>query len=201
MQNLNCAKESFTPHFNHNLDQENIDKGKANARGLEILLRKKTGGISGWIAYNLNQVVYNFPSLNEGKIFLADHNKTHELKSVIVTRVWGLDFTANWVLSSGGPYTSRERLFVEPGSGYGIKIIGDRNERRLGAVHHLDINISKSLKINTAIIDVGCSIYNVYNQNNISHKRYNPYTSQLSVKDVSMFGITPNAYIKIRLLM
>ena len=83
----------------------------------------------------------------EGKIFLADHNKTHELKSVIVTGVWGLDFTANWVLSSGGPYTNRERLFVEPGSGYGIKITGDRNERRLGAVHHLDINISKSLKI------------------------------------------------------
>ena len=84
------------------------------------------------------------PNLNEGKIFLADHNKTHELKSVIVTRVWGLDFTANWVLSSGGPYTSKERLFVEPGSGYDIKITGDRNERRLGAVHHLDINISKS---------------------------------------------------------
>ena len=89
-------------------------------------------------------------------------------------------------------------MFVEPGSGYDIKITGDRNEKRLDAVHHLDLNISKSLKINTTIIDVGCSVYNVYNQNNISHKRYNPYTSQLTVKDVSMFGITPNAYIKIR---
>lgn len=198
MMNLFQFQESFTPHFNHNLNQENMDLGKANARGLEILLRKKIGGISGWIAYNLNQVQYNFPSLNEGKIFLADHNKTHELKSVIVTRFMDLDFTANWVFSSGGPYTSIERLFVEPGSGYGIKITGHRNARRMDSVHHLDINISKSLRINTAIIDVGCSVYNVYDQNNISHKRYNPYTSQLSVKDVSMFGITPNAYIKIR---
>ena len=88
----------------------------------------------------------------------------HELKLVLVTSRWGLDLTSNWVFSSGGPYTSIERMFVEPGSGYGIKITGGRNERKMGAVHHLDINISKSLEINFAIIDIGCSIYNVYNQ-------------------------------------
>ena len=190
-------RDSFTPHSNYGLDQESIDLGKGNSSGLEMLIRRKTGHISGWISYNLNQTEYDFPSLNKGEIFLADHNKMHELKLVLVTSLWGLDLTSNWVFSSGGPYTSIERMFVEPGSGYGIKITGGRNERKMGAVHHLDINISKSLEINFAIIDIGCSIYNVYNQSNVSHKRYNPYTSQLTVKDVSMFGITPNAYIKI----
>ena len=115
-----------------------------------------------------------------------------------VTSIWGIDLTTNWVFSSGGPYTSLDKIYVEPGSGYGIIIASDRNNRKLDAVHHLDISISKSLEINSTIIDIGCSIYNVYNQKNISHKRYNPYTSELSVTDVSMFGITPNAYIKVR---
>ena len=122
----------------------------------------------------------------------------HELKSVFATRFWGIDVTTNWVYSSGGPYTSLDKMYVEPGSGYGITIIGDQNNKKLDAVHHLDISISRSMEVYSAIIDIGCSIYNVYNQNNISHKRYNPYTSELSVTNVSMFGVTPNAYIKVR---
>jgi len=61
----------------------------------------------------------------------------------------------------------------------------------------LDIGISKSWKISPVVIDVGFSIYNIYNKNNVSHKRYNPYTSQLSVSNISMFGMTPSVNIKI----
>ena len=43
---------------------------------------------------------------------------------------------------------------------------------------------------------IGFSIYNVYNQKNISHKRYNPYTSQVSVSNVFMLGITPSINLK-----
>ena len=82
-------------------------------------------------------------------------------------------------------------------SGFDIITIGNRNKERLPSIHHLDINISKSIIVSKALIDIGCSVYNIYNKNNISHKRYNPWTTELSISDVSMFGITPNAYIKI----
>ena len=86
---------------------------------------------------------------------------------------------------------------IESGSGYDINITSDRNLRRLPSTHHMDVNISKSIQSSKINIDFGCSIYNIYNKNNISHKRYNPYTTSLSVTEVAMFGITPNAYVKL----
>ena len=198
LKDLFQFQDTFSPHLNQNLGEANIDIGKGSTKGLEILLRKKSGNISGWISYNQNHTQYNFPGLNNGEIYLADHNRMHELKSVVVTRFWGIDVTTNWVYSSGGPYTSLDKMYVEPGSGYGITITGDQNNKKLDAVHHLDISVSRSMEVYSAIMDIGCSIYNVYNQNNISHKRYNPYTSELSVTNVSMFGVTPNVYIKVR---
>ncbi|GIS53014.1 hypothetical protein Ct9H90mP29_00560 [bacterium] len=37
-------------------------------------------------------------------------------------------------------------MYVEPGSGYGITITGDQNNKKLDAVHHLDISISRSME-------------------------------------------------------
>ena len=48
----------------------------------------------------------------------------------------------------------------------------------------------------SVLFNLGFSIYNVYNNENISHKRFNPYTSQLSVSNVFMLGITPSINLK-----
>ena len=57
--------------------------------------------------------------------------------------------------------------------------------------------LSKKVKIASKIVDLGLSIYNIYNRKNISHKRYNPFSQNLVVTNVPMFGITPNAFFKI----
>ena len=40
-------------------------------------------------------------------------------------------------------------------------------------------------------------IAHLYNKKNIAHKRYNPFSRELSIKDISMFGITPSIFAKI----
>ena len=115
-----------------------------------------------------------------------------------MTKLWNLNMSISWVFSSGGVFTDIDNVYVEPGSGYDISVISNRNLRRLPSTHHMDVNISKSIQNSIVNIDFGCSIYNIYNKNNISHKRYNPYTTNLSIAEVAMFGITPNAYVRLR---
>ena len=180
---------------NWTVSNNEIGFGTGTARGMELLLRKKEGMVSGWISYHLNRTKYDFPSLNNGDSFLANHDKMHEFKSVIMTRIRKWDFTATWVYASGRVYTSTENMYVN--SGYQISTTGNQNNERLDSIHHLDVSISRTWQVSPAVIHTGLSIYNLYDQWNISHKRYNPYTTQLAVTDVAMFGITPMAFVKI----
>ena len=71
------------------------------------------------------------------------------------------------------------------------------NGERLPYIHHLDVAISTEWMFKSVLFNLGFSIYNVYNESNISHKRYNPYTPQLSVSNVFMLGITPSINLKV----
>ena len=102
---------------------------------------------------------------------------------------------ANWSYSSGRVYTHPDdinktndfQIIFNPGS---------RNNERLDPVHHLDISISKKYILNRLQLDIGLSIYNIYNRKNVSHKRYNPYTSGNIISDVIMLGVTPTFFIQ-----
>ena len=174
-----------------------IDPGSGKSRGIELLLRKKTGKVNGWVTYHHNQTKYFTPNYNNNKKYLADHDKTHEFKSVIIINFLNFDFSASWVFSSGRPFTQINNLYLESGSGYEIFTKENYNSKRIKNSHHLDISITKSLYISQVTMDIGFSIYNLYNRKNINHKRYNPYTGTLSISDVAMFGITPSIYTKI----
>jgi hypothetical protein len=171
----------------------NIGSGKTN--GIEIILRKRKGPITGWLSYQQNKTKYNFPELNNGKSFLSDHDKTQEFKSVFMTNIGSWELTANWVFASGHVYTDSENVEVVPGGE--IIITSGRNESRLPPIHHLDVSLSKIWEVSIAKIHTGLSIYNLYDRNNISHKRYNPYKSELTMTDVVMFGITPTIFLQI----
>jgi len=179
------------------LEQNLIMNGNGYARGFEILFRKTEGKITGWTAYQLNRTEYSFPNFNENEKFLSDYDVTQELKSVFITTINGWNFTANWVFASGRVYTNKDYINIDNQEKI-IQLSDNINKERLNPIHHLDISIAKTWFISKIKIYSGLSIYNLYNKNNISHRKYNPYTSTLSSSDVSMFGITPTLFLKIR---
>ena len=170
----------------------NIGSGTAN--GIEFLIRKRKGFITGWLSYQRNKTQYTFPNLNQGKPFFSDHDKTQEFKSVFMTNIGSWELTANWVFASGHVSTDFENVDVE---NLEIIISSDRNKSRLPPIHHLDVSFSKTWVVSIAKVHTGLSIYNIYDRNNISHKRYNPYTPELSITNVAMFGITPTIFLQI----
>ena len=186
---------SFEDYLSYN--NEIIDPGYGRIEGLEIQFRKKSGMITGWISYHNSNTKYQLSDFNQGKLFFADHDKNHELKTIILGEIFNTNLSASWVFSSGRPFTSLENLYVESGSGYEIFSKGDYNNERVKSSHHLDISLVKSLEMSKVQIELGFSIYNLYNKKNIAHKRYNPFSRELSIKDISMFGITPSIFAKI----
>ena len=195
IKNLYKIKNSFSIFDNES--NTNIILGDGEKKGLELILRKKIGSVRGWISYHLNETSHKFPDYNNGQSFLADFDKLNEFKVVAITRVLNCDLTANWVYSSGANYTNIDNMYVEAGTGYTINNTGEINEERLPPVHHLDIALSKEWMVKSIIFNLGFSVYNIYNKSNISHKRYNPYTPQLSVSNVFMLGITPSINLKV----
>ena len=169
--------------------------GTEKTAGGEIFIRRKNKQINGWIAYQLNNTKYSFDDIDNGQFFNADHDITHELKTIIITSILDYDVTANWSFSSGRVYTHQNEINITND----FQIIfnpGARNKERLNPVHHLDISISKKYIFKRLQLDAGLSIYNVYNRKNVSHKRYNPYTSGNIISEVIMLGITPTLFIQ-----
>ena len=128
---------------------------------------------------------------------MADFDKLNEFKIVAITRFWSYDLIANWVFSSGTNYTNIDNMYVESGTGYTINSIWEINEERLPHIHHLDVAISREWMLRSVLFSLGIFIYNVYKKSNISYKRYNTYTPELSVSNVYMLGITPSINLKV----
>tara|TARA_B100000700_G_scaffold16483_1_gene16323 strand:- start:479 stop:1231 length:753 start_codon:yes stop_codon:yes gene_type:complete len=177
---------------------DNDFSGSEITAGSEIFIRRKNKPINGWVAYQYNNTKYSYNDIDDGLFFPADHDVTHEFKSVIMTSILNYDFTANWSYSSG-------RVFTHPNEinkTNSFQIIFNpetRNRERLKPVHHLDISISKNYVVDRFKLNAGISIYNIYNKRNISHKRYNPYTGGNIISDVFMLGITPTFFIQANL--
>ena len=188
---LSEQNESGNPYYTESQGEEKIN-------GAEVLIRRKNHLINGWISYHFNQTKYSFPDINNGKLYNADHDLRHEFKSVLVTSILNWDITTSWSYSSGRVFT-HENDINKTNDFQIIFDLDSRNKQRLPSIHHLDLSISKMYKLKKFEINAGLSIYNVYNRKNISHKRYNPYTSGKILSDVIMLGTTPTIFIEVKI--
>ncbi|MFQ6612709.1 MAG: carboxypeptidase-like regulatory domain-containing protein [Fidelibacterota bacterium] len=83
-----------------------LERGSGKAYGLESLLRGEWGRLSGWVTYAYSVSTRRYPSLQQGKSFLADGDQTHRLKALVTLRI-NRDITASTTLqfTSGYPKT------------------------------------------------------------------------------------------------
>jgi len=138
--------------------------------------------------------------MNNGKPFPALHDQTHEVKIVSRYSKWGWNFSGTWVYATGKPYTSPESQYsitLLDGNSLSYIHVSDKNSYRLPAYHRLDLSISKQYEKDTYSFDVGGSIFNVYNRQNVWYKEYNLETTPITVTDYVLLGFTPTVYFKI----
>ncbi len=189
--------------------------GQMRSYGLEVLLRKNTGKLSGWLAYTLSRSEQQTPGrnatetgINEGNWYRSGYDKLHNLSITSTydySKKW--NFGANFVLQSGQPVTLPNEQYeyggvtdetgaIIPGSGITIPSFGLRNGSSLPAYHHLDVSATytpKSTKKKNWKGEWVFSIYNLYGRKNAASIsfRQNEISGSNEAIRLSIFGIVP----------
>ena len=184
-------------------EKNNLPIGSGNSKGLELFLHKKSGSLHGWLSYTFGKIEHFSPDLNDGKTFLADHDRTHEFKTVAITSPGTWDITLSWIYSSGMTYTPAGIPFS---NNYIINytIIPDdssanRNTERLDPIQRIDLSITKHLELFSSHWELGFSIFNLFNKKNISHTKFVDSEGNILPTEVHMLGITSTFHIRLSL--
>ena len=179
-----------------------ILNGEMRSYGLEILFRKNTGKLNGWIAYTLSKSQQRTPGrfaneigINNGDWYKNSYDKTHNLAvtgSYKLNTKWS--FGANFTLQTGQPVTYPNGQYVY--QGITVPSYGLRNENNLPTYHHLDISATlipkKNLKRKWQTEWV-FSVYNLYARKNAASISFsqNLETGQNEAVRLSIFGMVP----------
>ena len=177
--------------------------GEMRSYGLEILFRKNTGKLSGWIAYTLSRSEQKTPGrtpeesgINNGDWYRSAYDKMHNLAvtgSYKLSKKW--NFGANFTLQTGQPVTFPNGQYEY--QGITVPSYGLRNEDNLPLYHHLDISATLTPKQSETKKWKGewvFSIYNLYGRKNAASIsfRQNQDTGNNEALRLSIFGLVPS---------
>ncbi|WP_116788187.1 TonB-dependent receptor [Flavobacterium psychrotrophum] len=177
--------------------------GEGRAYGLELMLKKNTGKLTGWLSYTLSRAEQRTPGgiaggkgINNGDWYRANYDKTHNLSltgAYQFTKKWS--FGAIFTLQSGQAATFPNGKYQY--QGITVANYGTRNDDNLSAYHHLDLSatyVPKPDKIKGWQGEWVFSIYNAYARNNAASYTFgqNQDTGASEAKRMSIFGIMPS---------
>lgn len=189
--------------------QDNVTSGRGWSYGTELLVRKKTGKLSGWVGYTLSWTKWNFPELNFGQTFYPRHDRRHDVSVVTIYEInKHITLSANWVYGTGNAltlpvskYTGIQEYFFgsvaddqEHLMNTELSEYSGRSNFRAEPFHRMDIAIQfrKKKKRFERTWEVG--IYNVYNRKNPFFYDMAPQgtTGKKVLKKYSLFPILPS---------
>ena len=159
--------------------EDKLTQGKGRSYGVELIVRKEKGKITGWAGYTLSWNDRQFTEINKGKRFPAKFDNRHKFNIIANWKIKPkLELTGSWTYATGNRLTvsfenyqavspqhpfpggSLVPPYIDSG---GLDYYTERNNFQLPAYHRLDlgINIYRPKKKNRMGI-WNISIYNVY---------------------------------------
>jgi hypothetical protein len=168
--------------------------GKGWGYGVEFLIRKKYGKLTGWISYTLSKAKRQFPDINGGNIFLAKQDRPNNIAIVGMYELNPkLTFSATWIFISGNPVTFPSGRYAIDGNI--VPYYTERNGYRMPDYHRLDIGLTWQRK-KTASFESNWnfSIYNVYARANayaINFQQDPNDPTKMQAVQLSLFRFVP----------
>ncbi|MET4108957.1 MULTISPECIES: hypothetical protein [Hymenobacter] len=187
--------------------------GQGRVQGLEVLVRRKTGRLTGWVGYTLARNERQFDQLNQSRWYPYKYDRRHDASVVLIYQVRPHStLSATWTYGTGNALTLAQGNYQVIDQSYGLiagapsdrylypeaEVYGDKNSYRLRAYHRLDLGatFTKSVKYGERIWRVGA--YNAYSRHNSYYIYYSSgendsyFTKgQRRLYQLSLFPILP----------
>lgn len=186
----------------HKAIEQVLLNGEARAYGLEVMLKKNTGKLTGWVSYTLSRAEQRTPGrtpgepgINNGRWYRANYDKTHNFSLTAayqLARKWNFGGIFTYQTGKAATYPIGKYEY----QGITVANYGARNINYLPAYHHLDLSATYTPKPYSKKRWKGewvFSIYNVYGRNNAASLMFeqNRETGLSEAKRISIFGIVP----------
>ena len=166
-------KERAQILLNENLEGE-LRVGSARAYGLELMLRKDIGKLTGWVSYTYSKIEKKIDQVNDNNWYNAKYDKPHDL-SIVLSYEFNkrLSASTNFVYSTGSAVTFPTGKYDFHGTI--IPVYSERNGERLPDYHRLDCSITLQSKthkkknpdqLKRFQSQWVLSVYNVYDRRN-----------------------------------
>ncbi len=153
--------------------------GKGMIKGIEFLLYKQKGTITGWIGYTLSKNSRKFAGINNGKEYPFKYDQRHNISIVCNYKISEkLSLSGTWVYNTGnsitlpsGKYKLYNINYTDPYVGNrnvynDVHVYTEKNGYRMPDYHRLDFGINYSKVKKAGISNWSFGIYNAYNRQN-----------------------------------
>lgn len=147
-------------------------KGRGWNYGLNMMLHKQSGAVTGWVSYSLGRALRKFDNPEYPGIYPANHERIHELNAVCSYKYDKWDFSGTFIYASGLPFTAPNSFYIS--SGKVIASFGDHNACRMRPYVRLDLSVSRTLrKDENQENGINFSLYNVLcRRNEVMYRLY-----------------------------
>ena len=190
--------------------EDQIVRGKSWSYGVEAMVQKHVGKLTGWVGYTLSWTRMQFPDLNFGRAFYARYDRRHDASVVVMYKLReGLSLSATWVYGTGNAITLPLASYSLPTHSplpsansflnfyNNATEYSDRNAYRMAAYHRMDVGIQWHKKKSWGERTWELSVYNLYNRRNpyfyyIGSSTNSQNQSVTTLKQITLFPLIPS---------
>jgi hypothetical protein len=210
----------FNPADDPNNPGDDLLLGDGNSYGLDLLVRRSTGRLTGWTTVSLLKASRTFP--DPAAIGIEGVPQTVTFAPIFDRRVdvdvvmqyelpRGVDAGLRWNYGSGTPFTRpvAQVLSFETdiaGGGYRFPyprtgddedpnyyvVLADRNRERYPAYHRLDVTVRRPYTRRWGTFTPYVQVLNAYNKRNVLFYFYNYDKTPPTRSGISMFPVLPS---------
>ncbi len=153
--------------MNEHLETEVLN-GDGKAYGVEMMLKKKRGKLTGWVNYTYSRVLHKIDGefdeerVNDGEFFPANYDKPHDFKFVANYKISRrINISSNFFYSTGRPFTA-PIAYYQSENAYRV-YYSDRNAMRMPDYVRLDLAATINGNLVKKKINHGSLTFAVYN--------------------------------------
>ncbi|HEV2132322.1 MAG TPA: TonB-dependent receptor [Longimicrobiaceae bacterium] len=208
----------FNPAGDPNDVSDDVHDGTGRSYGLDVLVRRSMGRLTGWTTVSLLRAERSFPNpLADGwedlpptVSFPPIFDRRVDVDLVLEYRLpWEVQAGARWNFGSGLPYTRPVAQYV--GWEYDLRegdyrlptsrarrdgvplyvVLGERNTQRYPAYHRLDMTLRRTFQPRWGTLTPYLQVLNGYNRRNVLFYFYNYNRNPPTRSGISMFPLLP----------